>query len=190
MLQSRLYNGFNSLNGRAAQRPPSTMNGNELDGRLSCHCYFHGGWIRSTGNDEQWVVFHPTSAAVAQDSNLAEQRKNIWKLVQHIQSLTPQRLWPCEVGQGKVSSLYLLGIRYWIFMEACFSATRIGVRYFDWVVQKVCQYSRGRAATLTFERDLNLTEVDQNGTTAWSIRSLKAQNAMKIVKRARKTREA
>lgn len=43
---------------------------------------------------------------------------------------------------------------------------------------------------LTFERDLNLTEVDQNGTTAWSIRNLKAQNAMKIVKRARKTREA
>ena len=64
---------------------------------------------RSTGNDEQWVVFHTTAEAVAQDSNLAGQRINTWKLVQHIQSLTPQRLWPYEVGQGKVSSLYLLG---------------------------------------------------------------------------------
>jgi len=73
---------------------------------------FHGGWMpvrRGTGNDEQWVVFHTTAEAVAQDSNLAEQRINTWKLVQHIQSLMPQRLWPCEVGQGKVSSLYLLG---------------------------------------------------------------------------------
>ena len=42
---------------------------------------------------------------------------------------------------------------------------------------------------LTFERVLTFTEVDQQMSSAWGLRNHKAQNAMKVVKCARKTLE-
>ena len=72
----------------------------------------HGGWMpgrRGKGKEERLVHFSNPAEAIAHGSNLAEQTINTWKIVTHIQSLTPQRLWPSMVKQGKVSSLFLLG---------------------------------------------------------------------------------
>lgn len=72
--------------------------------------------------NERLVHFHTPAEAVAHRSNLAEQTINTWKIVTHLQSLTPQHMWPSMVSQGKVSSLFLLGnpILYdGFFVEAC-----------------------------------------------------------------------
>ena len=92
----------------------------------------HGGWMpgrRGKGKEERLVHFRNPAEAIAHCSNLAEQTINTWKIVTHIQSLTPQRLWPSTVRQGKVSSLFLLGNPIFyngFFVETSFCTTRVG----------------------------------------------------------------
>ena len=155
----------------------------------------HGGWLpvrRGKGNNEQVVQFHTTAEAISLDSNLAEQTVNTWKIVQHIQSLTPQRLWPSEVGQGKVSSLYLLGNPIFTTGFTWRPAFPQQGLVFDILTEWFKKFANIQVVGLphpTFERALKFTDVDQQKTSVWSSRNLKAQNAMKVVNRARKTLE-
>ena len=156
----------------------------------------YGGWLpvrRGTGKDEMIVRFESHAEAEASDTNLAEQTINIWKIIQHIQSLTPQRLWPQDVGQGKVSAMFHLGNPIFttgFLWRPCFPHQKVVCELLmNWLKAKGSIQAKG-LPVLSGDYKPLLTEVDQNLTAIWKVRYLKSQSVMKMVQRARKAQMA
>ena len=144
---------------------------------------------RGAGKEEKVVHFCNEAEAVADGTNLAEQTITTWKIIQHIQSLTPQRLWPMDVGQGKISAMYLMGNT--IFTTGFCRRPAFPQQGYvcdilmKWFKTHVCIQEEG-LPELPFECDVTFTEVERNLTDLWSVRYKKAQSVMKMVQRARK----
>lgn len=156
----------------------------------------YGGWLpvrRGTGKDEMIVHFESHAEAEASDTNLAEQTINIWKIIQHIQSLTPQRLWPQDVGQGKVSAMFHLGNPIFttgFLWRPSFPHHKVVCELLmNWLKAKGSIQAKG-LPLLSGDYKPLLTEVDQNLTAIWKVRYLKSQSVMKMVQRARKAQMA
>lgn len=77
---------------------------------------FHGQWlpVRRDRQGKQFVL-QATSEAELEllETNLNEQAKMAYTVVQHFWSLVPEEVMPCHVTNGKVKALYAQGYRSW-----------------------------------------------------------------------------